>query len=295
MPAINFYKMNRTINTIIVKIIRTKWAIVFSLALVLGAVRLFQTAWFLTPPADLITLEYAKALFQGFRFDLKTGAIFAALLIPLRFLVTEKLFRVFSVIFAAVVFLFSVINFHFISFYKEPINVIFFGLIEDDTTAILQTIWRDFPVITSLAIIGALSIFQHFIQQWIEELMTSFFEEIRTPILLAIFAFSTAFFLLLGKGTIRGMALGQQHVSVTASQFLNNVVPNGVTAFRFAWSNWRESHDLDNVDAGLRRLGFNSPDEALKVLTAAEHPLAHADFSLDHADAVHIGGSKKKI
>ena len=41
----------------------------------------------------------------------------------------------------------SLVNLHYFGFYKTPIDSLVFGLVEDDTVAVLQTIWRDFPVI----------------------------------------------------------------------------------------------------------------------------------------------------
>ncbi len=38
-------------------------------------------------------------------------------------------------------------NFGFYSYFGENINLLFFGIIDDDKTAILKTIWDNYPVI----------------------------------------------------------------------------------------------------------------------------------------------------
>ena len=51
----------------------------------------------------------------------------------------------------------SLVNLHYFGFYKTPIDSLVFGLVEDDTAAVLQTIWRDFPVIWTLLLAAVLT------------------------------------------------------------------------------------------------------------------------------------------
>ena len=51
----------------------------------------------------------------------------------------------------------SLVNLHYFGFYKTPIDSLVFGLVEDDTQAVLITIWEDFPVIWTLLLGAALT------------------------------------------------------------------------------------------------------------------------------------------
>jgi len=51
----------------------------------------------------------------------------------------------------------SLINLHYFGFYKTPIDSLIFGLAEDDTAAVLETIWHDFPVIWTLLLAAVLT------------------------------------------------------------------------------------------------------------------------------------------
>src|SRR5574343_543752 len=87
-------------------------------------------------------------------------------------------------------------------------------------------------------------------------------------VLVTLLGVLLALFLLVltTKGTLRAMALGRQNVSVTTSQFLNDMVPNGVIALKFAWDARRESQNLSDPLLGLRRLGYATPMDAARAL-----------------------------
>jgi len=69
-----------------------------------------------------------------------------------------------------------------------------------------------------------------------------------------------------GKGTIREMALQRQHLTVTTSQFLNDMVPNGVIALKYAWDSRGQSQDLSDPNVGVKAMGFRSPLAAAEAL-----------------------------
>jgi hypothetical protein len=41
----------------------------------------------------------------------------------------------------------SAVDFIYYSFYQDRINVLIFGFFEDDTIALIKTIWRNYPVV----------------------------------------------------------------------------------------------------------------------------------------------------
>ena len=248
------------------------WLMVLSVAVVLWLLRAGQIAWhwpsgFSAPASDLWAVVY-----QGARFDLKVCAAAAVLLLPMLLVVPA---RVHGWLTGAVGTLFvtaSLVNLHYFGFYKTPIDPVVFGFFEDDTKAILQTIWSDFPVVGTLAVLVGASWAAHAARRRLyarlghglnyrlnQRLIPGW--AVLAGVLLAVFLL-----VLITKGTLRAMALGRQNVSVTTSQFLNDMVPNGVIALKFAWDGRRDSQNFTDPLLGLKRLGFASPQEAARVL-----------------------------
>jgi len=248
------------------------WVMVLCVAFTLSVLRVAQIAWhwpegFEAPLADLWSV-----VFQGARFDLKVCAAAALLLWPLLLIVPARWHGGPTGAVAVLFVTASLVNLHYFGFYKTPIDPVVFGFFEDDTKAIVQTIWSDFPVLLTLAVLvgaswGAIAARQVLYGRLSRRLNRGVAERL-IPVPVTLLGVLLALFLLAltTKGTLRAMALGRQNVSVTTSQFLNDMVPNGVIALKFAWDGRRDSQNLTDPLLGLRRLGYGSPREAAKVL-----------------------------
>ncbi|MBC7919148.1 MAG: LTA synthase family protein, partial [Rhodoferax sp.] len=169
---------------------------------------------------------------------------------------------------SAVFVLLSLVNLHYFGFYKTPIDSLVFGLVEDDTAAVLKTIWHDFPVVWTLLLVAALTLASVWLHRVLlaklqpDSVLQSRHVAIKLVAIVVVF-FALAF---AGKGTLREMALQRQHLTVTTSQFLNDMVPNGVIALKYAWDSRNQSQNLQNPMLGLKAMGFDSPMAAAGVL-----------------------------
>ena len=125
------------------------------LLLVLTLLRVFFLGYF----GDFATMDLSEAfaaLWMGFRVDLKWSLL---LLLPAWILWVLgfffSFFRDFAKLFVIVAVLlmsvFGVVNIAFYAFYHTPISSIIFGLWQDDTRAIMETIWSDWPVLQLIA------------------------------------------------------------------------------------------------------------------------------------------------
>jgi phosphoglycerol transferase MdoB-like AlkP superfamily enzyme len=112
--------------------------------------------------------------------------------------------------------------------------------------------------------------------------------------LLAVFL---VFFALLfaGKGTLREMALQRQHLTVTTSQFLNDMVPNGVIALKYAWDSRKETQNLQDPLVGLRNMGFQSALAAADVLGLPHDSEGAVRKALTTRAALPAGTEKKNL
>jgi phosphoglycerol transferase MdoB-like AlkP superfamily enzyme len=273
------------------------WVLVVPLVLVLSLVRLGQLAYYWPAGYSVPTSDVAAALLQGIRFDLKVSAVAGfVLLLVLPWLSARAHAR----LVAGVVFFFvllALVNLHYFGFYKTPIDSMVFGLVEDDTAAVLKTVWHDFPVVWSLLLVALLSVATVALHRSLlrrfraDQVLQSSHWALRiAAVVLALFAL-----VLAGKGTLRQMALQRQHLTVTTSQFLNDMVPNGVIALKYAWDSRGMSQNLQDPLLGLKSMGFASPQAAAEVLGLPSGSEAQVLAALSAHPALPAGTGKKNL
>lgn len=248
------------------------WALVLCVAGVLSLLRLAQMAWHWPQGLDVPLSDLWAVVYQGARFDLKVCAAAALLLWPVFMLLPPRWHGAPAGLLALVFVTASLINLHYYGFYKTPIDPVVFGFFEDDTRAILQTIWSDFPVLLTLAVLAGASWVAIAARRELYAALSLRLNEAiaiqRVPVAFVLLGVLLGLFLLVltTKGTLRAMALGRQNVTVTTSQFLNDMVPNGVIALKFAWDGRKASQNFDDPLLGLRQLGYATPQAAARVL-----------------------------
>jgi len=273
------------------------WVMVVPLVLALSIIRLGQLAYFWPTGYSAPFTDLVAVAVQGLRFDLKVSAIAGALLFLILPWVSLRIQRRMV---AVVVFLFvllSFINLHYFGFYKTPIDSLVFGLVEDDTLAVLTTIWRDFPVLITLVLVGLISwasLVLH-LHLWMRVQPDALLQA--RPVVVKVLSVLMVFLALLlaGKGTLRAMALQRQNLSVTASQFLNDMVPNGVIALKYAWDSRGFSQNLQNPLAGVRAMGFDSAQAAAQVLGLPHDSDGAIRAALTTHPALAAGTPKKNL
>jgi len=235
------------------------------LTLCLSLIRLIHL-WYYWPSGDAaVGAELHKALWMGLRFDLKVCAIAALLLWPV--LSLPRLARRGLMLWGGLYILLALVNFYYYGFYKTPIDSVVFGVMDDDTQAIFKTIWLDFPiaqiaVFLVLAQTVAVGGMWRLARRW-DAVWQSLSPRPRVLWALPVLLLAV---LVAGKGTLKGMALQPNHLTVTTKAFLNDAVPNGVTALHNAWFAYSESSDVGHANTGLLHHGFASPQDAARAL-----------------------------
>ena len=290
----------RTLNSILHGTLRgllRAWVLVLPLVLVLSAIRIGQLVYFWPAGYQASNSDLASVLVQGLRFDLKVSAVAGFLLLLALPWVSA---RANGRIAASVAFFYvmlSLVNLHYFGFYKTPIDSLVFGLVEDDTTAVLQTIWHDFPVVWTLLLAVVLTMAAVALHRVLvarlkpDTALQGRPVAVKLGLIIAIF-FALAFAI---KGTLREMALQRQHLTVTTTQFLNDMVPNGPIALKYAWDSRGQSQNLQNPLAGLKAMGFESPLAAAEVLGMPHGSEAEVKAALTAHEALPAGTPKKNL
>ena len=273
------------------------WVLIVPLVVALSVIRLGQLAYFWPAGYQVSSSDFASVLVQGFRFDLKVSAVAGFLLLTVLPWVSGK---VQGRIAAGVAFFYvmlSLVNLHYFGFYKTPIDSLVFGLVEDDTAAVLQTIWRDFPVIWTLLLAALLTVasvaLHRFLLARIQPDTVLQTRHVAVKLLLAMVVLIALLFA--GKGTLRQMALQRQHLTVTTSQFLNDMVPNGPIALKYAWDSRGESQNLQDPLVGLKAMGFDSAQAAAQVLGLPNGSDTDIRVALMAHEALPAGAKKKNL
>lgn len=157
----------------------------------------------------------------------------------------------FATILGTLVTLLTVGNIFYYATYQRPIDIFIFGLVEDDTVAVLQTLWSDYPVIRSticlmLFVAAVLWIFRRWQQQistWSEQRSCIAVSAISTLVILALSFMGV-------RGSLGTFPLRQSDAQISDVTLLNMLTPNGPMALTWTftahreYSNFPPSHSL---------------------------------------------------
>lgn len=226
-------------------------------------------------------LDIINAFFLGFRIDLTIigyiQVIPTLVLIilyyirkPKAFIVFDKILQYYLFILFVTVSLFLVADFGFYSYFKEHINILFFGLFEDDTVALLKTFWENYSVFTILTIFTIYLLFLFYI---IKSIFKKDFDSQKIATFLKIplifFILLIVFNFLIIRGTFGMFPLGKWLPNVSKHEYINKISHNGVRSFIHA-NSVRSKFKKSKVDY-IKETGFeNNIIEAFKIHTKKE-------------------------
>lgn len=236
-------------------------------------------------PDDVSWSDCLPALWMGLRVDAKwTGILLAPAWVFALFGLWKPVFwrvaKVLGVVGAAVMLIVAVVNFGYYAFYGTPISPIIFGFLQDDTKAIIATIWKDWPVVRYLVVFAAAVLFAPACAWGVGRLCGGQGASAlgrRGVITLALAALVMTVALV---GFIRGsfgkFPLRQQNYAVSTHVFVNAAVPGGAASLYEAWKGQKALEFKGGAAAALSDMGFRTKQEAEGVLSAlrrSEAPL----------------------
>jgi len=215
--------------------------------------------------ADLI-----PAFLRGFRFDFKVASfLFLPVLVlglvqafwPQRKLLNlSKKATHFIWIFALILIM---VDQQYYAFFQSHINVLIFGFAEDDTTAVMASMWSDHPVLTWLLIIGSL----YFLIRWMN---TQFLKsEIklklsRSKTALVLFLYIPIHILLMRGSITSPFPLQRDDSIVSNHPFINYLVMNPFFALKEAVKDKKNSSAYLPESKILARYNLQSVEQALE-------------------------------
>ncbi|RXJ82891.1 phosphoglycerol transferase [Arcobacter cloacae] len=191
--------------------------------------------------------DILNAFFLGFRIDLTVIGYIQAfptlMLIFLYYLKKELFFKWFNSFLVYYLFVCYLIvtlllcaDFGFYSYFKDHINVLFFGLLDDDTKALMETFWQNYNVVLilfifSLYLIGLFLIIKKIFILENKNYLSFFGLKISALIFLIILVLN---FLII-RGTLGMYPLGKMIPNVSTNDYINKIAQNGFRAFTSAY------------------------------------------------------------
>lgn len=219
------------------------------LLLVMGAARVFFIFYY--APQGLIEAnqnDLWQALYMGLRYDTMVGsyllAPYALLSIIVSLFKSRKVANALLglssfVYFLAflIVILFVGSDLAFYNYFQDRLNILFFGILEDDTKALATTLWKNYPVHYYL---GGLLIF--LLGTWIvcKKVFSSFHRSrsfFQPGPVKYIFISISSLILLFGgaRGGYGDMVLSPKYADFSKSLFFNQAALNGLITFQQAY------------------------------------------------------------
>ncbi|MBO4575637.1 MAG: sulfatase-like hydrolase/transferase [Neisseriaceae bacterium] len=198
----------------------------------------------------------SSAFLMGFRFDIKIIATILSIFVLFAIigLLSKKLQsiiyatqRYFLIIILTFLFTLTISNIFYYSIYGNQFDVFIFGLFDEDTKAVLNTIWKDIPIIKMLLSIVLFVVIVYYCfsilhnkikqpnNQILEQSTNQIFKQSIAVIIIILF-------LVLGiRGSLGTFPLRQTDIHISQSTTLNSIVSNAIYSIKLAVKEYKNS------------------------------------------------------
>lgn len=236
--------------------------------------------------------DISRTLGIGLLFDIKVSAIafsvllLIALLLPARPTWQGRWLRSLPYVGATMAMLFAastVISVCYFATFSRSIDIFVFGLMDDDTHAILLTLWHGYPVLRALALLAAvLGITFWLARRWGASVLRARLAQ--RPLLPS----ALRLLLIIGvtvlacRGSLGTFPLNKDDTSISSLRLLNDIAPNGISAFFWALDDrgndkrFTPVSDQDGAELYQRFLGRPGQGLAPFMASTGANPAAQA-------------------
>ena len=217
--------------------------------------------------------DVMKAFFTGLRFD--TATICYGLLIPvvlsLICLVSEKaaswILKVQKIYLTVVLVCFcliSVVDYYYYTYFQSHISVQIFGFVEDDTAAVMKSLWTDYPLVRVLLGIALSGFIIYRIIGWFQKRMSaSQFSFSSQKSYLLSFLLLILFTLGL-RSSFGTFPVQIDDASISSNAKVNLLPINGVFALKDAVVYHKKEFNLNYVLEEVARMGYPDRSSAMR-------------------------------
>ena len=214
-----------------------------------------------------------SAFITGIRFDTQILCYSFALIFLLNFFLfipKEKLqniiisfSKIYAIIILAVLTFTILLDHQFYTYFQTHLNILAYGFLEDDTSAVMSSIWSDHPIIIILLSYTA---FLFFMIKFISKIYASPKEIKKTPNIFINIGLVVLFIGLFGlgvRGSIGIFPLQIDDSTVSENRFINSLALNGLFTLEKAVEERAESRKPTYKNEILKNAGYNSVNNLL--------------------------------
>ncbi len=171
--------------------------------------------------------------------------------------ISKNLSFIFFVIMGIVLPFILICDLGFYSFFQDHINILFFGFIEDDTIALLESLWKNYPILEALIGFGIYLVgFSWVISKCLKN--KKLFFNLKSNFFVFNLIFFTGLILLVGgaRGGYGKLVLAPKYADFSESEFINQAALNGVIALEKTIQ-LRKSKNSKDFNM-LKEMGYSS-------------------------------------
>lgn len=219
-------------------------------------------------------LEIVEAFIVGARFDVSAicyGFLplllfwLTALFIPKK---TEVAFnKVYAgfvryyLLFVALVFTTLIlVDYFFYQFFQSHINLLFFGIFNDDTKAVLTSVWKDYPLFSIALVYAVVSVsWLYWSKRMKKKVNQSAKYKAKVYGLLGLLIFPLFFIGM--RGSVGVFTLRREHTNISKNEFVNSLCYNALYSLKFANSERKENAITPNIEKELQTNGFTTIED----------------------------------
>lgn len=221
----------------------------------------------------LYKIDLLKAFFVGFKFDtvaisysLATVLIITVVapFISNKKTITNKIIRILITFIYGTYIYILMLNYFFYQFFKSNIDVRIFGLIDDDTTAVLKSMWTDFPVV-KMHLFLVVVIFLTYkalkkiqVKEYYFEKKTLATKIISSLLLVTVIALGM-------RGSTKMFPLSENDMHISENDFINKICANGIVILQYTFVNKKKYSFNTDLNVTLKRYGFKNISEAYSI------------------------------
>jgi phosphoglycerol transferase MdoB-like AlkP superfamily enzyme len=210
-------------------------------------------------PSDLqdYHADVVRAFITGARYDTTVFTyfflpVFLVVLLPLKFSWYSVFSRMFLTGYASfalfVILLLQIGDFYFFKFFQSHFNLLVFGIIYDDTKAVLESVWTDYPVIRILIFFMLLfGLLMWVVRKIGKSCIPRDFAPALWIRILLVLLFIVSYGLGM-RGSLGSYPIEKDDATISPNSFVNNLIMNGVFALKDAYAdNKRNTITTDSL------------------------------------------------
>ncbi|MBW3519437.1 LTA synthase family protein [Flavobacterium sp. NKUCC04_CG] len=154
------------------------------------------------------------------------------------------------------------IDYFFYQFFQSHINVLFFGIFKDDTQAVLNSVWKDYPILGIVLIYLVVIVVYFFCAKRIYKSSIAHFSFVNTAKTNWLYLLVIPLFFVGIRGSVGLFTLRRDHTNVSPVAFINALSYNGVFALKFAKSELSTNSFAADINAELAVNNYVNLEEA---------------------------------